>query len=144
MVLGLFGFRSEEGGSISEEALRLIVMGASKSGGIEKGEANMVEAVLDLSDTKVSKVMCPRTEVVAIDQVCYWNVLPLVLGKPLEIVGIILFVYVQEGGATYLWLLIFDSPVLLDGSTLPINGDVSVGLMFHINIFLFSTYPSLE
>ncbi len=75
LVLGLFGFRSEEGGAISEEALRLIVMGASKSGGIEKDEANMVEAVLDLNDTKVSKVMCPRTEVVAIDQVCYWNAL---------------------------------------------------------------------
>ncbi len=69
LVLGLFGFRSEEGGAISEEALRLIVMGASKSGGIEKDEASMVEAVLDLNDTKVSQVMCPRTEVVAIDQV---------------------------------------------------------------------------
>lgn len=52
----------------SEEELRLIVMGAKLSGGIESDEASMVEAVLDLQDTKVSKVMQPRTEVVAIGE----------------------------------------------------------------------------
>ncbi len=81
-VLGLFGCRSEEGGAVSEEALRLIVMGASKSGGIEKDEASMVEAVLDLNDTKVSQVMCPRMEVVAIDQVSYFHVVSSYTSTP--------------------------------------------------------------
>jgi len=66
-LLGIMGFKSTHGDSVSEEGLRLILSGATQSGGIEREEAYMVEKVLDLQDTKVMKVMKPRTEVVAID-----------------------------------------------------------------------------
>jgi Mg2+/Co2+ transporter CorC len=52
---------------VSEEELRLIVMGAKQSGGIEKQEAKMVEGVLDLQDMRVSEVMKPRIKVVALE-----------------------------------------------------------------------------
>ncbi|KAG5182379.1 hypothetical protein JKP88DRAFT_269899 [Tribonema minus] len=67
LVLTLMGFKSTHGDAVSEEELRLIVSGAKQSGGIEREEASMVESVLDLQDTKVTKVMRPRTEVVAIE-----------------------------------------------------------------------------
>ena len=41
---------------MSEEELRLMVMGAKQSGGIEQEEAKMVEGVLDLQDMRVSEV----------------------------------------------------------------------------------------
>lgn len=68
MALKFLGFKSEGGDAVSEEELRLIVSGAKQSGGIETEEASMVEGVLDLQITKVTKVMSPRTEVVAIEK----------------------------------------------------------------------------
>ena len=44
----LFGVAADDEGRVSEEELRLIVMGAQQSGGIEQEEAKMVEGVLDL------------------------------------------------------------------------------------------------
>ncbi|CAM9686559.1 unnamed protein product [Phaeothamnion confervicola] len=67
LLLALAGFRSSEDGRVSEEELRLIVTGAKQSGGIETEEGSMIEGVLDLQDTKVSEIMCPRVEVVAIE-----------------------------------------------------------------------------
>ena len=52
---------------VSEEELRLIVMGAKQSGGIETEEAKMVEGVLDLQDMRVSEVMKPRINVEALE-----------------------------------------------------------------------------
>ena len=40
-------------GRVTEEELRLLVVGARDSGGIETEEAKMVEGVLDLQDMKV-------------------------------------------------------------------------------------------
>lgn len=54
--------------AVSEEELRLIVGGATKSGGIESLEGTMIEGVLDLQDTRVSEIMRPRVEVKALDQ----------------------------------------------------------------------------
>ena len=65
-VLSLFGIESGEMG-VSEEELRLIVMGAKQSGGIETEEAKMVEGVLDLQDMRVSEVMKPRIKVEALE-----------------------------------------------------------------------------
>ena len=65
-VLAVFGIESGEMG-VSEEELRLIVMGAKQSGGIETEEAKMVEGVLDLQDMRVSEVMKPRINVEALE-----------------------------------------------------------------------------
>ncbi|KAJ8599712.1 hypothetical protein CTAYLR_004744 [Chrysophaeum taylorii] len=65
----LFGVRLEGvGTAVSEEELRLIVGGATKSGGIESLEGTMIEGVLDLQDTRVSEIMRPRVEVKALEQ----------------------------------------------------------------------------
>jgi putative hemolysin len=66
-ILRMFGVTSDHGGRVSEEELRLIVMGAKQSGGIEKEEAKMVEGVLDLQDMRVSEVMRPRINVEALE-----------------------------------------------------------------------------
>lgn len=52
---------------VSEGELRLLVAAAGQSGSIDAKESSMVESVLDLQDTKVSEVMTPRVEVVAVD-----------------------------------------------------------------------------
>ncbi|CAN0261020.1 unnamed protein product, partial [Discosporangium mesarthrocarpum] len=66
-MLRMLGFKSSETGRVSEEELRLIVTGAQMSGGIESQEGTMIEGVLDLQDTKVSEIMRPRVEVVAVE-----------------------------------------------------------------------------
>jgi len=66
-ILRTFGVKSDNNGKVSEEELRLIVMGAKQSGGIEKEEAKMVEGVLDLQDMRVSEVMRPRINVEALE-----------------------------------------------------------------------------
>jgi putative hemolysin len=66
-ILRFFGVSSDGEGKVSEEELRLIIMGARQSGGIEKVEAKMVEGVLDLQDMRVSEVMKPRINVEALD-----------------------------------------------------------------------------
>ncbi|KAJ8604480.1 hypothetical protein CTAYLR_000972 [Chrysophaeum taylorii] len=53
---------------VSEAELRLLVAAAGQSGSIGRRESSMVASVLDLQDTKVSEVMTPRVEVVAIDE----------------------------------------------------------------------------
>jgi CBS domain containing-hemolysin-like protein len=66
-ILQCFGVFADDEGRVSEEELRLMVMGAKRSGGIEQGEAAMVEGVLDLQDMRVSEVMRPRISVEALD-----------------------------------------------------------------------------
>eukprot|EP00752_Nemacystus_decipiens_P010105 g9006.t1 len=67
LMLSMLGLKSNETGRVSEEELRLIVTGAKMSGGIESQEGMMIEGVLDLQDTKISEIMRPRVEVVAIE-----------------------------------------------------------------------------
>lgn len=66
-ILRTFGVSSDDEGKVSEEELRLIVMGAKQSGGIETGEAKMVEGVLDLQDMRICEVMKPRINVEALE-----------------------------------------------------------------------------
>jgi len=54
--------------AVSEEELRLIVGGATQSGGIESKEGSMIEGVLDLQDTRVAEIMRPRVEVDALEE----------------------------------------------------------------------------
>uniref|UniRef100_A0A7S1TRQ1 Uncharacterized protein n=1 Tax=Phaeomonas parva TaxID=124430 RepID=A0A7S1TRQ1_9STRA len=67
-LLRLLGFDASDKGAVSEEELRLIVSGAKASGGIETEEGAMIENVLDLADKRVSEVMRPRVELVALDR----------------------------------------------------------------------------
>lgn len=66
-VLGLMGVKESDDSSVSEEELRMIVMGAKISGEIKTEEQDMIESVLDLQDTLVTEVMKPRVEVVALE-----------------------------------------------------------------------------
>lgn len=66
-VLRLFGpVGSEE--NVSEDMLRIVVAEAQRSEGIETGERKMIEAVLDMQNTEVSKIMQPRIDIVAVDE----------------------------------------------------------------------------
>jgi len=68
-VLRASGMRYEtKSTDVTETELRLTVAGARASGGIGKSESTMVEGVLDLADTRVSEIMTPRVEVVAINE----------------------------------------------------------------------------
>jgi CBS domain containing-hemolysin-like protein len=53
--------------NVSEEELRMIIMGAKVSGQIRTEEQDMIESVLDLQDTLVTAIMKPRVEIVAVE-----------------------------------------------------------------------------
>jgi len=67
VVLTLMGVKGEEENNVSEEELRMIVMGAKVSGQIRTEEQDMIESVLDLQDTLVTAIMKPRVEIVAVE-----------------------------------------------------------------------------
>lgn len=67
LILRLFKLPMESNASVSEEELRLIVAGADSSGSIEKYESQIIKNVLDLEETAVRAVMCPRVDIVALD-----------------------------------------------------------------------------
>ncbi|KAJ1451022.1 hypothetical protein M885DRAFT_447003 [Pelagophyceae sp. CCMP2097] len=67
-VLRLLGFKSVDAGAVTQEELRLIITGASISGGIESMEGTMIEGVLDLQQTRVAEVMQPRVDVRALER----------------------------------------------------------------------------
>mmetsp|Transcript_21595 Transcript_21595/g.33132 ORF Transcript_21595/g.33132 Transcript_21595/m.33132 type:complete len:651 (+) Transcript_21595:1-1953(+) len=54
--------------AVSEGELRLLVAAAGQSGSLSFRESSMVESVLDLQETRVSEVMTPRVDVIAIDE----------------------------------------------------------------------------
>eukprot|EP00178_Gracilaria_changii_P025323 TRINITY_DN78085_c0_g1_i1.p1 TRINITY_DN78085_c0_g1~~TRINITY_DN78085_c0_g1_i1.p1 ORF type:complete len:557 (-),score=125.44 TRINITY_DN78085_c0_g1_i1:863-2533(-) len=65
-ILRLLKLPLESDTTVSEEELRLIVAGADRSGSIEKYESQIIHNVLDLEETDVKSVMCPRVDMVAI------------------------------------------------------------------------------
>ncbi|GJD06203.1 Putative DUF21 domain-containing protein At3g13070, chloroplastic [Galdieria sulphuraria] len=65
-ILRVFRITVEDTTAVSEEELRLIAAGAGRSGSIERYEQDMIEGVLDLEETKVCEIMCPRVEMVSI------------------------------------------------------------------------------
>lgn len=65
-ILRLLKLPMENDATVSEEELRLIVAGADRSGSIEKYESQIIQNVLDLEETDVREVMCPRVDVVAL------------------------------------------------------------------------------
>lgn len=66
IILRLFRITVEDTTAVSEEELRLIAASAGRSGSIERYEQDMIEGVLDLEETKVCEIMCPRVEMVSI------------------------------------------------------------------------------
>lgn len=60
LFLRIIGIKTEDGGRVSEEQLRLLVAGAQKSGGIEKQEGEMISQVLNMQDRKVSHTIRQR------------------------------------------------------------------------------------
>ncbi|CAN8066266.1 unnamed protein product [Agarophyton chilense] len=65
-ILRRLKFPLEGDTTVSEEELRLIVAGADRSGSIEKYESQIIHNVLDLEETDVKSIMCPRVDMVAI------------------------------------------------------------------------------
>lgn len=65
-ILRVLKLPMENDATVSEEELRLIVAGADRSGSIEKYESQIIQNVLDLEETDVREVMCPRVDVVAL------------------------------------------------------------------------------
>jgi len=66
-VLGVVGLRSKEDQSVSEDMLRMVVDEAQRSDeGIETEEGRMINAVLDMQDVVVNKIMQPRVDIVAL------------------------------------------------------------------------------
>ena len=66
-MLFMMGIHDSDDSSVSEEELRMIVMGAKVSGALKSEEQEMIDSVLDLQDTMVSDIMRPRVEVVALE-----------------------------------------------------------------------------
>ncbi|KAJ1440838.1 hypothetical protein B484DRAFT_391086, partial [Ochromonadaceae sp. CCMP2298] len=59
--------RSTEDQSVSEDMLRMVVAEAERSEqGIESEEGRMIKAVLDMQDQRVTNIMQPRVDVVAL------------------------------------------------------------------------------
>lgn len=67
LILRIFKLPHESDAAVSEEELRLIVAGADRSGSIEKHESQIIKNVLDLEETAVRFVMCPRVDMVALE-----------------------------------------------------------------------------
>jgi CBS domain containing-hemolysin-like protein len=71
-LLRLSGLRSIEDNSVSEDMLRMVVTEAVKTerDGIEGREGRMIQAVLDMQETAVSKIMRPRIDIDACSESC--------------------------------------------------------------------------
>lgn len=66
-TLKLLGMKDVDNGkSISDSQLRLIVTGARDSGTIDNDEQNMISGVLDLQNQRVKEIMKPRVEMIAV------------------------------------------------------------------------------
>lgn len=65
-ILRLLKLPMENDATVSEEELRLIVAGADRSGSIEKYESQIIQNVLDLEETDVREIMCPRVDMVTL------------------------------------------------------------------------------
>ena len=67
-LLQILGLKTEDSGIVTDKELRLLLEGARVSGTVEMEEAQMIQGVLNLDDTKVCEVMTPRVDMVAIER----------------------------------------------------------------------------
>ena len=70
LVLKLVGFSAPSGHQLvhSEEEIRMILAQSAEEGALEKNEVEMVYSVLRLGDIPVTKVMIPRTKIIAFEK----------------------------------------------------------------------------
>ena len=62
-MFALFGLKTSAEPFVSEEELKLVLAGATKSGEVESAEKDMIQNVLDLEETVVRDVMTPLVQV---------------------------------------------------------------------------------
>jgi CBS domain containing-hemolysin-like protein len=70
LVLKLVGFPAPSGHQLvhSEEEIKMILAQSVEEGALEKEEVEMVYKVFTLGDTPVSKIMVPRTKIIAFEK----------------------------------------------------------------------------
>lgn len=66
-ILFLMGYREQKTPAVTEEEIRDLVDRGEESGGIERGEKEMIDNVFEFTDLTVGEVMTHRTDVTAID-----------------------------------------------------------------------------
>ena len=62
-MFALLGVKSTAEPFVSEEELKLVLVGAAKSGEVETAEKDMIDNILDLEETPVREVMTPLVQV---------------------------------------------------------------------------------
>jgi len=67
LIFSLFGSSSEDGSTVTEEEIKMLVGEAESAGVIEEEERRMISGVLRLGDRTVRGLMTPRTDVDWID-----------------------------------------------------------------------------
>ncbi|MCK8517576.1 hemolysin family protein [Methanoculleus sp. 7T] len=66
-VLVVLGVRQPSGPEVTEEDIRVLIEQATRAGIFQEAEQDMVESVFRLGDRRVSVLMTPRPDVVAVD-----------------------------------------------------------------------------
>ena len=66
-VLAVLGARQPAGPEVTEEDVRILITQATREGVFEEAEQDMVESVFRLADRRVSVLMTPRPDIVAVD-----------------------------------------------------------------------------
>ncbi len=66
-VLRVLGVRKPPGPEITEEDIRILIGQATRAGVFHEAEQDMVESVFRLGDRRVSVLMTPRPDIVAVD-----------------------------------------------------------------------------
>jgi len=67
VVLRVLGVRKPSGPEVTEEDVRVLLGQATREGVFEEEEQDMVESVFRLADRRVSVLMTPRPDIVAVD-----------------------------------------------------------------------------
>jgi len=67
LIVSLFGGKRRAEPDVTEEEVRVLIALGAESGVFEASEREMVEGVLSLDDRRITALMTPRTEVVAVD-----------------------------------------------------------------------------
>lgn len=67
VVLTALGVRQPSGPEVTEEDIRVLIRQATRAGIFQEEEQDMVESVFRLGDRRVSTLMTPRPEIVAVD-----------------------------------------------------------------------------
>ena len=67
LVVRALGARAEDEPPVTEDEVRVLVAQGAEAGVFEDSERDMVEGVLSLGDRRITSLMTPRTDLVAID-----------------------------------------------------------------------------